>query len=74
MMGAAVLIPTLALLLPNDTQRCVDFDEGRTDTGWVTGDIGCCSADACPRDLRRFAVCVLEQAGLDYLRKMSVMS
>src|SRR6267154_1161832 len=29
MMGAAVLIPTLALLLPNDTRRgCVDADEG----------------------------------------------
>jgi len=54
MMGAAVLIPTLALLLPNDTRRgCVDADEGRTDTGWVTGNGGCCSAVARPRDLRR---------------------
>jgi len=56
MMGAAVLVPTLALLLPNDTRcSCVDTDEGRTDTGWVTRDGGCCSATARPRELRRFA-------------------
>lgn len=56
MMGAAVLVSTLALLLPNDTRRDgVDVDEGRTDAGWVADDGGCCSVAARPRDLRRFA-------------------
>ncbi len=35
MMGAAVLSPTLALLLLNDMRRgCIDANEGRTDTGF----------------------------------------
>ena len=34
MIRAAVLVPTLALFLPNDTRPgYVDADEGRTDTG-----------------------------------------
>jgi hypothetical protein len=56
MMGAAVLVPTLTLLMPIDTRRgCVDAGEGRADTGRVTGDGCCCSAAARPCDLRRFA-------------------
>jgi len=56
MMGAAVLIPTLMLLVPNDTRRgCTPADEERTDTGSVGGYGGGCSTAPRPRDLRRFA-------------------
>jgi hypothetical protein len=56
MMGAAVLVPKFALLLPNDTWcGCVGADEGQTDTGSVMGDGGSCLADPHPRDLQQFA-------------------
>jgi hypothetical protein len=55
MMGAAVLKPTLMLLVPNDTRRgCIPADEERSDAGWVEGYGGCCSMAPRPHDLRRF--------------------
>ena len=50
--AVAIRVPTLALLLPNDTRRdCIDADE---EGSWAMGDGGCCSAAAHSRSLRQF--------------------